>query len=408
METTKTNQIARWLVDEGLRGTSEKELIEGFCEKLGEAGFPLMRGNIIQRTLHPVIAGHGYEWNDDGNGVIQETWQRAVDETGRDWGKSPFHHMLSRSIPKMREHLAKTNEPSVFPMINKLRERGATDYLAYMNSYAEHDKFGDAGGMLSSWTARGGEGFSDEQVESLEDLLRLMALAFKGAANFRIARTLLETYLGRDAGQRVIKGDIVRGSVETIRAVLWYSDLRGFTKIAESLPSQDLIQFLNDYFECLVDPVHERGGQVLKFMGDSVLATFPVEDGPDVCRTALDATDEALRRVQALNERRKADGLVTTDIYVALHLGDVMYGNIGSRERLDFTVVGPAVNEVTRIEDMCRTLEQAVVISSAFADAAGRCTDRLVSLGRYALRGVRQPQELFTLVRQDVYETMAI
>ena len=408
METTNTNQIARWLVNEGLRGTSEKELIEGFCEKLGEAGFPLMRGSVIQRTLHPVILGHGYEWNDDGNGVVQETWQRAVDETGRDWGKSPFRHMLTQSIPHMREHLAKTNEPSTFPLINRLRERGATDYLAYANSYAEHDKFGDVDGMLSSWTARGGEGFSDEQVESLEDLLRLMALAFKGAANFRIARTLLETYLGRDAGQRVIKGDIVRGSVDTIRAVLWYSDLRGFTKIAESLPSDELMQFLNEYFECLVDPVHERGGQVLKFMGDSVLAIFPVEDGSDVCWTALEASDEALKRVQALNEKRQADGLVTTDIYVAMHLGDVMYGNIGSRDRLDFTVVGPAVNEVTRIEDMCRSLEQAVVISSAFADAAGSCTDRLVSLGRYALRGVRQPQELFTLVQQDVDETVTI
>jgi adenylate cyclase len=186
--------------------------------------------------------------------------------------------------------------------------------------------------------------------------------------------------------------------------VLWYSDLRGFTKIAESLPSEELIQFLNEYFECLVDPVHERGGQVLKFMGDSVLAIFPVDSGPDVCRTALDASDDALERVKALNVRRKADGLTTTEIYVAMHLGDVNYGNIGSRDRLDFTVVGPAVNEVTRIEDMCRTLEQTVVISSAFAEAAGGCTDRLVSLGRYALRGVRQPQELFTLVRQDAYE----
>lgn len=408
MEAEKTIQIARWLVAEGLRGTSEKELIEGFCEKLGEAGFPLMRGSVIQRTLHPVIAGHGFRWNDDGNGVVQDDWERRVDEAGEDWGKNPFYHMLSNSIPKMREHLARTNEPSGFPMINDLRERGATDYVAFANSYAELDKFGEVDGMLSSWTARGGDGFSDEQVASLEDLLNVMALAFKGASNFRIARTLLETYLGRDAGQRVIKGDIVRGSVDTIRAVLWYSDLSGFTKIAETLPGKDLIQFLNDYFECLVDPVHERGGQVLKFIGDSVLAIFPVEDGPNVCRTALDASDDALNRVKALNERRKAEGLATTEIYVAMHLGDVNYGNIGSRDRLDFTVVGPAVNEVTRIEDMCRTLEQAVVISSAFAAAAGECTDRLVSLGRYALRGVRRPQELFTLLMQDADETVTI
>ena len=405
MEPTKTIEIARWLVGEGLRGTHERDLLEGFCEKLGEAGFPLMRGNIIQRTLHPIITGHGFEWNDDGNGVVQETWERGVTMSGKDWSDSPFYYMFDKSLTKMREHLAKTNEPTAFPLVNELRERGATDYLAYASSYAEQDKFGDADGMVSSWTARGGDGFTDAQIEFLEDLLNVMALAFKGAANFRIGRTLLETYLGRDAGRRVVMGDIVRGSVDTIRAVLWYSDLQGFTKIAESLPGEELIQFLNDYFECLVDPVHERGGQVLKFMGDSVLAIFPVESGPDVCRTALDATDDVLERVKALNKRRKAEGLTTTEIYIAIHLGDVMYGNIGSRDRLDFTVVGPAVNEVTRIEDMCRTLEQTVVISSSFAAAAGGCTDRIVSLGRYALRGVRQPQELLTLVRQDVYET---
>ena len=191
MEAEKTNQIARWLVNEGLRGTPEKELIEGFCEKLGEAGFPLMRGSVIQRTLHPVIAGHGFEWNDDGNGVIQESWQRAVDETGRDWGKSPFYHMLSGSIPKMREHLAKTNEPSAFPLINKLRERGATDYLAYVNPYAEHDKFGDAGGMISSWTARGGEGFTDEQVDDLGSLISEHHLSGVLAPNFSIGAVLL-------------------------------------------------------------------------------------------------------------------------------------------------------------------------------------------------------------------------
>jgi adenylate cyclase len=167
-----------------------------------------------------------------------------------------------------------------------------------------------------------------------------------------------------------------------------------------------LIAFLNDYFECLADPVHDRGGQVLKFMGDGFLAIFPVEEGSDACQLALDAVDDALQRVDALNGRRKEAGQVTSDFYIALHLGDVLYGNIGTRERLDFTVVGPAVNEIARIEQMCRTLDRTVVISAAFS-AAARQTDRLVSLGRYALRGVKRPQELFIFLPDEEAERAA-
>ena len=399
MEDRDIIGIAQWTVAEALRGVDSGDLLEGFCLRLIEAGLPLMRGNITQRTLHPVFNAFSIHWY-EGEGVDSSSWERNVERAGDSFTVSPYYHLMNESHPRMRVRLD-GNESTGFPLLDSFRERGATDYLAIGTAFEGEDKFGPVDGLMSSWTITGAGGFTDVQLAALDNLLPVLALAVKASTNFRIAKVLMETYLGRDAGRRVLSGDIVRGSVETIRAALWYCDIRGFTKTAESMSGEDLIAFLNDYFECFADPVHDRGGQILKFMGDGFLAIFPVEEGVDVCRLALDAADDALQRVEALNDARTKEGQVASDFGLALHLGDVMYGNIGSRERLDFTVVGPAVNEISRIEQMCRTLEQTVVVSAAFAAAADHCTDRLVSLGRYALRGVKRPQELFTLVTPE-------
>ena len=226
-----------------------------------------------------------------------------------------------------------------------------------------------------------------------------LAAAIKSLTVSRIAETLVETYLGRDAGRRVLKGAIARGIADKIRAVLWFSDLKGFTRLVDTLPPKSIMPLLNDYADALVSAIHQQGGQVLKFIGDGVLATFEQGDTVEDCRRVLAATEDAFRRVAALNVRRTAENLPTTGFYLSLHVGDVFYGNIGSADRLDFTVIGPAVNEVTRINGMCRSLDQDVVLSSAFAEAAGPARSRLVGLGRYALRGVARPQELFTLDR---------
>ena len=286
-------------------------------------------------------------------------------------------------------------------MLDELREQGATDYLAFLTAFGERNRLGAVDGMLSSWTSDASGGFEDADVTAIEQLLPVVAVVVKSASTYRIAKSVAQTYLGSDAGRRVLKGEIQRGSVETIRAVLWYCDLQGFTKIAETTPLEELIAMLNDYFTCMVDPVHDRGGEVLKFMGDGLLAIFKLDEAIKVCRSALDAAEEAMDRVAKLNVERRAEGRPVTEFSLSLHLGDVMYGNIGSRDRLDFTVVGPAVNEVSRIEAMCTSLDRNLIISSAFAREAGHCTDRLVSLGRYALRGIRQPQELFTLVPSE-------
>ena len=201
-------------------------------------------------------------------------------------------------------------------------------------------------------------GFEEGQVEALCRLIPALALAVKCASLARIAGTLVETYLGRDAGRRVLSGRIARGVAEQIGAVLWFSDLRGFTRITDTAAPEQVIPLLNDYAEAIISAIHEAGGDVLKLIGDGTLAIFKAEEPAEACRCALEAEALARQRVAALNARRAASGLPLTQAYLGLHIGEVFYGNIGSQERLDFTVVGPAVNEASRIAAMCRSAER--------------------------------------------------
>ncbi len=409
MDLKSTLEIAEWIVAEGLSGASENNLVRGFCERLVAGGVPLKRGFVGQRTLHPIYSGNTFEWNRGESEVKQQGWDRTQVETSKAseaWEKSPFHHMATTKTQKLRQRLEATNVRSEFPVLDELREGGTTDYLALLTPFGHLDGLDpestEPGAIVSSWTTDRPGGFSADDIVLVEQLLPVFALAFKGASTNRMAYDVVGTYLGRDAGQRVLSGEIQRGSAGTIRAVLWYCDLQGFTRIADRAPQDQLITMLNEYFECMVEPVQQRGGEVLKFLGDGLLAIFKLDDErADVCPSALDAAEEALARMASLNAERRAAGLPVADMYLALHLGNVMYGNIGARDRLDFTVIGPAVNEASRIEAMCASLDQDVVISSAFAAAAGQCRSRLVSLGRYALRGVRKTQELYTLAPSE-------
>jgi adenylate cyclase len=252
--------------------------------------------------------------------------------------------------------------------------------------------------ISSSWGTDAPGGFTDAQVGALRRLVLTLALAVKAASLGRIAGTLVETYLGRDAGRRVLAGRIERGVAEKLRTVLWYSDLRGYTRITDTAPPGQIIPLLNDYAEAVITAVHEAGGDVLKLIGDGTLAIFEARDPGDACRCALEAARLAAERIEAVCARRAAAGLPVTQAYLGLHAGEVLYGNIGSPDRLDFTVVGPAVNEVARIAAMCRSAERGILLSPDFAAAAHPADRaRLVSVGRYALRGVGRAQELFTL-----------
>ncbi len=391
--------IAEWIVAEGLRGASEVELLDALCEKLVEAGVPLLRANVAEETLHPLIFGYAAIW-ERGKKTVLETWERTVEDAGMEYYRSPFGDMIEHGLEKIRHRIFAESAPTEYPLVERLKDEGATDYLALRSNYSTHHRSGDQSWVLSSWTADAEHGFGDENVKAIETLVPVLGLNYSAVGRNRILEGLMHTYLGRDAGNRVLKDSITRGTVETIRAVLWYSDLTGSTRASEELSGEELLDFLNDYFECVVDSIHEWGGEVLKFVGDSVIAIFPLEEGSDICSLAISASDAAMRRIARLNKERESKNQRTTDITLALHTGEVMYGNIGSRDRLDFTVVGQAVNEVSRMEEMCRSLEQKVVVSAAFFELAERCADRFVSLGRYALRGVSDPRELFTIVPQ--------
>jgi adenylate cyclase len=271
-----------------------------------------------------------------------------------------------------------------------------TEYVAIVNPFAADGAIGEMDCFYSSWMTDREGGFADSDVDALRRLTPFLGLAIKSASLGRIAATLVETYLGRDAGRRVLRGRIARGVADRIEAVLWFSDLRNYTRISDTSSPEHIIPMLNDYADAVVSAIHENSGDVLKLIGDGVLAIFPAEERQRACAAALSAARAAQQAVDALNARRRGQGLPVTEMYLGLHIGEVFYGNIGSKERLDFTVIGPAVNEVSRIAAMCRSADQPVLLSTAFAATASE-HHPLVSCGRYALRGVGRPQELFTL-----------
>jgi adenylate cyclase len=251
---------------------------------------------------------------------------------------------------------------------------------------------------------RAAEGFSDAAIATIRRLSPVLALALKCQALHGISATVAETYLGRNAAAQVMQGKILRGVASEIEAVLWSSDLMGFTALSEALQPPELIPFLNAYSGALVAAIDGEGGDVLKFMGDGVLAIFPVEGDPAAaCRAALRAEREARRRIAELNAERAKGAQRTTDFYLALHLGRVYFGNIGSSDRLDFTVIGPAVNEASRIMALCSSVRRPLLLSARFAETVAGGADEegadlpLASVGRFALKGVSGAQHLYTL-----------
>lgn len=386
--------LADWVTGAGLAGREETLTLNGFCERVSALGLPLARANIVIDTLHPIYRGRAFTWR-------RQTRETALTEYGRDdkfrWECSPFHTLELYEEPLLRRRV-NPETAAQFPIFADLLRDGITDYLAIANRFAAQHVIGDMDCVYSSWASDASEGFAERDVDALTRLVPLMALTMKAASLTRIAGTLVETYLGRDAGQKVQHGRIDRGVAERIETVLWFSDLRNYTRISDSAEPEQIIPLLNDYADVILSAIHQFGGDVLKLIGDGTLAIFPVGDRTRACRAALAAAEQARRALAVLNHRRAAEGLPTTEMYLGLHVGQVFYGNIGSRERLDFTVVGPAVNEVSRIANMCRSLDQPMLISAPFATALGEHKDDLlVSVGRYALRGVTRPQELFTL-----------
>src|ERR1700730_17574150 len=399
-------ELSAWLTEAGLAGTPETVIVSEFCDRCVAAGLPLARSLMFIDTLHPVHEGRLFRWgyNPTETPLLEygRTSPDALAASGfnpRDveiaerWRRSPHYRMLQTGESFWRRRLDGATEDE-FSVLPEWRAEGMTDYVAIITRFATEGVIGDMDGVYSAWATRA-EGFTDDQIAALKRIVPYLGLAIKSVSLARMMRTLMETYLGRDAGQRVLSGRIVRGIAEQIDAVVWFSDLRGFTRISNTAP-EEVMSLLNDYSDVIISGIDEHGGDGLKLIGEGTLAIFRAEDSAHACGQGLSAAIAARERVEELNKARVADGNPITEMYIGLHVGEVFYGNIGSRERLDFTVIGPAVNEAGRIAAMCRSVEQPVLMSSAFSDV-GDIKRRLVSVGRYALRGVAHPQELFTL-----------
>lgn len=389
--------LEHWLIDQGIKGTGLIEIMDGFCGRLTGEGFALARGYIGLRTLHPKYGAVGFLWERGSGGVEAERYTHEA-QKGGEFQRSPFAYLIERGGGCLRRRLTEQATPRDFPVLDDFVAQGITDYIAHLLPFGGQERMD---GMTSSWATDRPGGFEERDVERLMGLLPLLAMTVKATATYRVARNLLGVYLGHDAGDRVLAGAVQRGTAQSIRAVLFYADLAGFTRVADRAERETLMATLDDYLAAMAVPVDLRGGQVLKFLGDGLLATFALADFGDraeaAAAAALDAAEDALARTAALNARRAGLGQPVMGLDIALHLGDVLYGNVGTDERLDFTVIGPAVNEASRIEALCRTLDRRVLASAALAEAAGCERDRLVPLGSHPLRGVAEPQELYGL-----------
>jgi len=393
-----------WAVRQGLLGATAEELFDGFCRRLLEADVALWRSYAAMRTLHPQWGGYGYTWQRELDAIEPQQFGR----TDRpNWLQSPFAYLIEQAKTRTGYvdpwlHLRRRlNGPAAqldFPVLEELAAAGGSDYFAEIVRFGADGDLSHGTGIAYSFATDRPQGFRDDDLALLQAVLPALSLAMMTHAGHTIAASLLAAYLGGDAGRRVHSGAIERGSVESIRAVLWFADMRGFTTLADSTSGLDVIELLDEVFETLTAPLRSRGGQVLKFMGDGMLAIFPLlaETQAETCRHAIEAAREAMRTLDRVNRARAEASKPMAEVDLALHVGEVLYGNVGAADRLDFTVIGPAVNEAARIETLCEPLGRKVLVSAEFAAAAGSCHG-LQPLGHHRLRGVRELRAIYGL-----------
>lgn len=391
MSSGLIDPIADWLMTQALGEATMEQLVEGCCRRLWAAGIPLQRGYVAYRTLHPLFTGVGHIWRRDEE---LETRRYQREQRSRTFDKSPHGVMLKTGTPFLRRRLTGPNAVLDFPVVTELCDEGATDYLAFIGPFVEDG----ADGIIGSWTTDRQTGFSDDDIKALMRIQRRLAVACKVTIKDQTARNVLAAYLGAKASAEVLSGTIKRGDGRTMHTVLWYSDLRDSTRISETMAADAFFDLLNAYFECTAGAVLAEGGQVTLLIGDAVLGIFPVDgrdlDEPAACAAAFAAARRATERFAELNQRREAKGLEPLGFGLGLHVGDVKYGNIGVPERLQFDVIGAAVNEVVRLEGLTKSLGRHVLATAEFAQCLPVAWD---SLGQHRLRGVGSLREIFAL-----------
>lgn len=381
------DRIQTWLLTEAPPLRSLREVIQGFVERLTGEGIPVLRVSLSVGLLHPELLGIAYRWNRGDRFVTRSEVPYDIQLTD-DYLESPYR-LINEGAQTVRRRLTGPEAVLDFPVLETIRDEGATDYIAISLPRSE------GGIYLTSIAVDRAEGFLPEEVERLIALRPALALVTEIHARRQTMRGLLDLYLGPEAGRRVYAGEIRRGEGHGIRSVLWMCDLRGFTIMSDHMPLQDLIAELNAYFEAVTGPIHAHGGEVLKFIGDAVLGIFRIEndhDLEDVCERALDAAELAVANMRILNHRLERYGKSPLDFSIALHVGEAMYGNVGAHDRLDFTVIGPAVNLCARLEALAAKLGEKIVCSAEFRDVS---REAMRSLGIHSLHNVETPVEAF-------------
>jgi adenylate cyclase len=410
-ELRTSNDIASvlpWLHQQALRGATGGTVLKTLCERLVAGGLEIQRAVVGSLVFHPQYDAINYTWTPD----IVTTECHPIRRQEILQSPTPFFHLHSTGVPELRQRLDATNASLPFAFFERLRGLGFTDYVAFFQPFgtsadpalwpdlpsgtAMHE------GVTSSFSTTRPGGFTENEIASLRALAAPLAIVVKGSSLLEMAEILLSTYLGTASGRSVLRGQVRRGQGQLIHAIVWHSDLRGSTNLAGSLPLEIYLATLNTYYDCVVDAVVEQGGEVLKFIGDGVLAMFPFEpntqSGMDACEQALAAAHTVFERLGEVNTERSETGLSQINCSIALHAGDVMYGNVGSARRLDFTVTGPTVNEVVRLESICKTLDVPLVISEVVASLTQR---PIKSLGLHMLRGVARPMRVFSVLKQS-------
>jgi adenylate cyclase len=376
--------VVDWLIDGARTAHAPHHVLAELCERLLACGLSLHRVAVFVTTLHPGIMGRRFLWR-LGEGVQVTEADYAMLETDT-YNLSPVRTVFTTGAT-IRRHVVDPDCPNDFPIVDEMRAEGVTDYLIQPLPFTSGEIH------AVSWTTTRPGGFVDDDLVALEAVRRPLARVAEIYALQRTATTLLDTYVGRHAGERILQGSIRRGDIERIEAVVMLSDLRDFTALSDRTPGDQVIDLLNSHFDCLVPPIEQRGGEVLKFIGDGLLAIFAVADDPGAaCRAALAAADEGRAGMAAANAERERAGDPVLRYGMALHLGDVLYGNIGSAGRLDFTTIGPAVNLTARLETLARDLGRELVVSARFAAC---CPSPLAPIGSFSVRGFLEPVELF-------------
>ncbi len=376
-------ELSTWLLAHTTRKRPLHDVIDELATRLLAAEIPVRRLRTSVNTKHPEIFVRAVLWK-HGAGARVSHGRRELLGT-RTFLESPVAKVRA-GASKIRCRLAGPDADLSFDICRELAEEGLTDYVVYPLSFSTDE------GTYVSFATDHEAGFDDGAFALFEALLPVLSVRVEVESTAYALDSLLRVYLGPNAAKRVLAGEFMRGTGQPIEAAVWYCDMRGFTNLADQRPAAEVVRILDRFFECVAGPIAPNGGEVLKFIGDAVLAIFPVgEDGPRAaCARALSAASAALQNIRAL----AGEGtLPAIDLGIALHVGEVMYGNIGARDRLDFTVIGAVVNEVCRVEALCRTLASPVLLTAAFASHCA--PEKVVSRGVHALKGVAAPQEVF-------------